>query len=376
VNLCFLDPTPMSYTPSTPYQAPLGGSQSALCYLSAALATLGCRVTLMNRIAAATTDRGVRVVPFDDTLKADVLREADVVVSTLPGPGAVLRETVGRRGRLVLWTQHASDQPAVQVLSRPECREAWDAFAFVSDWQREQYLTAFKIEPARSSVLRNAVGPVFEALLSALPDHPRPPALAYTSTPFRGLDVLLDAFPRIRAAIPDVQLKIFSSMRVYQQDDAGFAPLYQKAGQMPGVEVVGSLGQRDLAQALAGVAVLAYPNTFPETSCIAVMEALAAGCIVVTSRLGALPETTHGLARLIDPERDPLAHAAKHAAAVTEALLSARKDPQAAASARKAQADYVRSNLCWAGRAREWRRFLLALLPGSRRLALAGRQRR
>ena len=34
--------------------------------------------------------------------------------------------------------------------------------------------------------------------------------MAYASTPFRGLDVLLDLFPRIRAACPDAELDVWA----------------------------------------------------------------------------------------------------------------------------------------------------------------------
>jgi hypothetical protein len=83
-------------------------------------------------------------------------------------------------------------------------------------------------------------------------------------------------------------------MRVYGMAEADdrrqFRALYRKAKQ-PGVKLVGTLPQLELAERLQQVRVLAYPNSYPETFCIAALEAQAAGCVVVTSELGALPET-------------------------------------------------------------------------------------
>src|SRR5262249_51827984 len=96
-------------------------------------------------------------------------------------------------------------------------------------------------------------------------------------------------------------LEVYSSMAVYQEGPSTdrFQSLYATAKTIPGVKYVGSLPQPDLASALSKAHVLSYPNTFAETSCISVMEALAAGLFVVTSELGALRESSLGLARFV-----------------------------------------------------------------------------
>ena len=52
--------------------------------------------------------------------------------------------------------------------------------------------------------------------------------------------------------------------------------------------------------------ILFYPNTYPETCCTSILEAMAHRCNVITSDLGALPETSNGFASLYNPIIDVL----------------------------------------------------------------------
>ena len=70
----------------------------------------------------------------------------------------------------------------------------------------------------------------------------RPPLkVAYTSTPFRGLAVLLEAWEQ--AAPRDAELHIWSSLKLYGPgaDDAPYAALYARAGSLPNVHYHGLL---------------------------------------------------------------------------------------------------------------------------------------
>src|SRR5262245_37190038 len=204
LSLCFLDVIRWDYDVNTPTLRPLGGSQSALCYLAVELARMGHSITLLSGTSRPGVVSGVTCLHYDNANRQFFTdRKFDAVI-VLNGPAerSALRWDLPQSTMLIMWTGHAVDQPAMRGLWSRNNRKKWDHIVCVSDWHRRTVIEAFGVDPARLSVLRNAIAPTFEGLflsrdtlIDAKSDGLR---LAYTSTPFRGLAVLLEIFPSFK----------------------------------------------------------------------------------------------------------------------------------------------------------------------------------
>lgn len=360
MHIVFIDSVPWPYRIDAPLTRPIGGTQSALCYLMMALAARGVRVSFINHEPPHTV---VGVRGLSPNFRSEDIADADALVMVSdPQPVNIAQFTLhAPRAKTILWEHHAPDQPSVQMLSEPATVRAWDAIAFISAWQEQEYLRAFPALAATPrGILRNAIAPAFENLFGGLPilacKSPAP-RLAYSSTPFRGLDRLLYSWNQVRGAHPHAELQIFSSMKLYEADDTGsIAQMLEAAKTLPGVIHVGPVPQSELAEALRGSLVLAYPNTFPETACIAVMEALAAGCVVVTSDLGALPETLGGHGWLVPYQADGAAHANDFAQRLSRIMTELKTEWQSGELEDRlaSQVAWANETYSWAARAGEW----------------------
>ncbi len=209
---------------------------------------------------------------------------------------------VGRARHLklhIFWAHQSYDQPSVANLRDPLVQNTIDWFVFVSEWQREQYVKYLYIPIEKSVVIRNAIEPI-----AAIEKSKGRLKLVYTSTPFRGLDVLLDAFLILGRA--EVELHIYSGMGLYGRahEDVTFKELYARADAMENVVFHGVVSNNEVREAVQQSHIFAYPSTWEETSCLAMIEAMSAGCLAVVPELGALPETASGFAQLYDYESD------------------------------------------------------------------------
>lgn len=279
-------------------------------------------------------------------------RQVHISLSAIPAPKRPLKPHV-------FWAHQAADQPSVQNLADPLVQQGIDTFVFVSEWQRRQYEAWFGIPTERSYVMQNAIEPIAA--------HQKPAAplrLLYTSTPFRGLDVLLDAWQQLQKSqlLGDTELHIYSGMALYGRTakDERYKVLYEQARSLPQVTYHGVVSNQAVRTALSESHIFAYPCTWEETSCLALIEALSAGCVALVPDLAALPETAAGYARLYPYQTNKAVHAERFATELLTTIQEYYKAPPRTELA--AQVDYFNHEYSWEKRQVEWEQLLTHII--------------
>lgn len=344
MKLGFVNFTPLKYDVETPLLEPLGGSESAMCYLAVQMARDGHIVTLFRRNEEEFTKSGVIHKSVNKIISSDL---DFLIIQNTPYFGLQIKERINPKTKLILWSQHASNQPAVECFKDKKYQDIFDLIILLSDWQIEDYKNAFNIDPKKIFKLRNAISPAFENIDI---NNKIPWSYCYTSTPFRGLKLLPELFEKVKEIKTNAVLKIYSSMNVYQtNEEPDYIKTYEGLKKIEGVTYIGSLPQKKLAEELSKIEYLSYPNIFAETSCISVMEAMACGCQIITTDLGALPETTAGFGKLIKITGNGEEYKANF---VSEMIKPIDKNKI------KKQVEFVIKNYTWKVRSKELYTFL------------------
>lgn len=198
----------------------------------------------------------------------------------------------------------------------------FDHFVFVSYWQRDQYIMLYGIPYSKCTVIPNAIELEYRAESKAT-DEIR---FIYHTTPHRGLELLYPIFDALSKEYDNIHLDVYSSFKIYgwEQRDEPYKELFQKLKDHPKITYHGSKSNEEVIEALKKSHIFLFPSIWAETSCIAMIEAIRAGVLVIHPSYAALPETSAGATVMYDYTEIAQDHA-NLAYSVAKNLLEAHK---------------------------------------------------
>lgn len=259
--------------------------------------------------------------------------------------------------KTILWCHDMFNDPEVQHLKDGGWQK-FDKLVFVSHWQKSTYELGLGIPPSAGIVLQNAIEP--------FSDHEKPKDrinIIYHTTPHRGLELLWPVYEALSKDYGDkIHLDVFSSFEAYgwPQRDEPYQELFQQLKDHEHVTYHGYQPNEVVREALQKAHIFAYPSIWTETSCIAAIEAMAAGCLTVTSSLGALPETCANFAWMTSFDEDGNRHANMHYGLLKAAIDGFWNDD--VQTNLYNQRAYFNLWYNWQFRARQWEGLLNGLL--------------
>lgn len=274
----------------------------------------------------------------------DWLKHTNLVVSICN------EEMIDINRKNILWQHLMTDQYNVMGLNNKKFTEKIDKFIYVSEWQKKKFINQFDLANYNNIVIKNAIDPI--------PFKQKPKdkiRLIYNSMPNRGLEILLDAFDMLDTR--DIELVVYSSNIIYGLNYSkmignSYDVLFNRCRKHPNITYKGYAMNNVIRSAVQSSHILAYPSIFPETSCLVAIEAGAAGCKIVTTDYGALPETCGRWASYINytPNKKELTEA--YALKLKEEIENYTDEKS------EEQSIWFNKNYSWLNRQKEWKEIL------------------
>jgi UDP-glucose:(glucosyl)LPS alpha-1,2-glucosyltransferase len=285
-------------------------------------------------------------------LPSDIKEEFNIICSR------VRDGSIDENKKNILWLHDLWNDPENEHLRDITSRARFEKLVFVSNYQFQSFHMGHGIPYAESTIMRNAIKPIEH--------HVKPNdgviRLIYHTTPHRGLAILVPVFERLYEKYGDrIVLDVYSSFSIYgwPQRDEEYKEVFAKCEEHPGINYHGAVSNDEIREALKISHIFAFPSIWPETSCIAAIEAMSAGVGIVCPNFAALPETTASLANIYQWNEDMSTHAS-YFASVLDVIIENYWHESLQSRFMYAK-NYADNMYNWESRKEEWVNFLQSL---------------
>lgn len=288
--------TEEGWSPQTALEKGIGGSEEAIIHLSKRLAARGYNVSVYNNCGYQRLEfDGVKYYPFWEWNYRD---KQDVVV-IWRSPKALDYEINADKVILDMHDVVGSGEFSEKRIER------MSKVMFKSQAHRKLYPN---IPDEKCVIVPNGIE--WEKFQTDVIKEPG--LIVNTSSPDRSLKTLLNAFRRVREAVPTARLQWAYGWGVWDSVFSGDTTrtdwkneVIALAKSTPGVEVLGRLGHDEVAKMYQRASIFGYPTAFYEIDCISARKAQAGGAWPIVTDFAALDETVqHGFKVKTDPEKE------------------------------------------------------------------------
>lgn len=261
--------------------------------------------------------------------------------------------------------------PETSHLKDENNRNKFHKIVYCGQWQMNMYNAYLGIpQDNKVCVIDTAIEPfTFQEINK--PDPNKEIRLIYTSTPQRGLNILVPVFEKLCEVYDNIVLDVFSSFKIYgwEESDKQFEQLFDRCRNHPRINYHGFASNKVVREHLAKAHVLAYPSIWQECNSQSLIEAMSAGCVCVHPNYAGLSDTSGSITIQYNWEKDIVTHASVFYAVLEDVIKSLRtNNMEPYLGFQKTYADY-RYN--WTKIAGEWNSLCASLLYENERNSLS-----
>jgi len=207
----------------------------------------------------------------------------------------------------VYWLHDLPEDPETNHLKDKSSRDRFHKLVFCGNWQYSRYQLICNLPyEDNAAVIETPIDPApgVEKSFDTI-------RLIYTSTPQRGLNILVPVFEELAKKYKNIHLDVFSSFKIYGWDEAdkSFEPIYNRIRNHPQMTYHGFASNEKVRSALQNAHIHAYPSIWLECNSRSVIEAMSSGVWCVHPNFGGLVDTSGGMNFMYQGHQDQNKHA-------------------------------------------------------------------